>query len=411
MRRRALLAGLALAPPASSAAAPAPPDPVDTLRRALDAIPQGPALLASYPDAAANHRHPAFFPANDGVAYVYDNALAGLALVAAGDPLRAARLGDALVLAQTHDPDHHDGRLRNAYRAGPMQVHHASLLGGHGLPAARGTIDLPGWWDARHGHWAEDPYQVGSETGPIAWAILLWTALVEAGVNIDRYRHAAGRAADWIAGHCRAPRGFTGGVFGWGSHPRRLGWTSTEQNTDLAVAFHRLGRDTDAAHARHFVAAMRDARSGLFRAGLTPDGGLNPMIAADATLWPNLAGLAPKSVIAPSLAALGHPGHAPAGIGFSSASRGNWTEGTAFALLALRRAGTDPAAARRFAATLRAAIAPSGWLRATQGETLATGLTIGPDRHAKTFVYYPVPALAPTAWAVLAARKYNPLGA
>ena len=54
-----------------------------------------------------------------------------------------------------------DGRLRNAYQAGAMAT-----------PAK-----LPGWWETTAGHWVEDPYQAGSQTGPIAWAMLLWAAL------------------------------------------------------------------------------------------------------------------------------------------------------------------------------------------------------------------------------------------
>ena len=50
-----------------------------------------------------------------------------------------------------------DGRLRNAYVAGP--------------PTAR----LPGWWDAAAGRWVEDAYQVGTATGVVAWAMLRFT--------------------------------------------------------------------------------------------------------------------------------------------------------------------------------------------------------------------------------------------
>lgn len=402
--RRALLAGLATSPAlAHTTAIAAAPDPAAAIATAIDRIPPGPALLPSYPDSAANRRFPAFFPANDGVAYVYDNALAGLALLAAGEAPRAARIADALVLAQTHDPDTHDFRLRNAYRAGSMSLLH-------------GAVPLPGWWDAAGGHWAEDPYQIGSETGPIAWATLLWTSLARAGVNAARYRQAAMRAADWIATHCAAPRGFTGGMFGFPPHPQRLRWTSTEQNTDLAVAFARLGRRAEAAHAAGFVRAMRDPATGVFAAGLLPDGRINRLVAADANLWPILAGLAPPEGVAASLTAalavLGRPQTRPAGLGFSAASQALWTEGTAFALLALRRAGGHKAAASRFAATLIAARGVSGFLRTTTtAAPLATGLTTGPGpgRGAHAFVYYPVPALAPTAWAALAARRNNPL--
>ncbi len=403
IRRRALLAGLATSPALAhtTARAAAPPSTGAAIATLLDSLPAGPALLASYPDSAANRRFPAFFPANDGVAYVYDNTLAGLALLAAGDAPRAARIADALALAQAHDPDRAAPRLRNAYRAGPMRL-------------LDGATPLPGWWDAAGGHWAEDPYQIGSETGPIAWAILLWTSLARAGVNAAQYHEAAMRAADWVVAQCRAPRGFTGGLYGFPPHPQRLGWTSTEQNTDLAVAFARLGRRAEAAHAASFVRAMRDPATGLFATGLLPDGRINRLVAADACLWPLLASLVPPADRAASLAsclrALGHPRNRPAGLGFSAASQGIWTEGTAFALLALRTAA--PSQAARFRKSLQAARTPSGVLRATAAAApLATGLTTGPGPGADPFVYEPVPALAPTAWAALAARHYNPLAA
>lgn len=393
MRRRALLAG-SLILPVAGLAAPTPDTDrlVSAITASLDSIPPSPALLASYPDRAANAGFPKFAPANDPAAYTYDNALAGLALLAAGHGSRAARIADALALAQAHDPGGADGRLRNAYRAGKVAI----------------PIALPGWWDAKAKHWAEDPYQVGSETGPIAWAMLLWCALRDAGVNGDHYDAAARRAARWVTTNCKARRGFTGGVFGFHTHPLKLGWTSTEQNTDLAIAFARLGMATEATHAADFVRSMQNPKTALFNAGLTPDGKLNPMIAADANLWPYLAGLVDASVITPALHRLGWPRGNPAGIGFSTASQGIWTEGTGFAALALRRAGRGGDAAR-YLATARHETAPDGFLFTTDQHRLATGLTIGPGAGAERFDYYRVPALSPTAWAALAALDSNPL--
>jgi hypothetical protein len=393
--RRALLAGVVMAPAMGRAAGGVSfaDGLVGGMRRQLDALPPGPALLASYPDRVANAAFARFAPANDPAAYTYDNALAGLALLAGGHALHAARIADALELAQAHDPNYTDGRLRNAYRAGPVAI----------------PVALPGWWDGAANHWAEDPYQVGSETGPIAWAILLWTALRDAGVNSDRYDDAAGKAADWIVVNCRGAHGFTGGVFGFPPQQDRLTWVSTEQNTDCAVAFGRLGRRAAAAHAAAFVRGMRDPARGLFGAGLTPAGARNGLVAADANVWPYLAGLGDAAVIAPILATLGWPRDRPAGIGFSAASEGIWTEGTAFAALALHRAG-DAARAGRFFATVRGQAAPDGALFTTPAKQLATGLRVGPGPDAEIFNYYRVPALAPAAWAALAMLGVNPLG-
>src|SRR3979411_1687497 len=83
-------------------------------------------------------------------AFVYDNALAVIALVACGNVSSAIPIGNALSLAARHDRTFTDGRVRNAYRAGPV---------GEGAPA------LPGWWDSKQNIWAEDPAQDGSSAG------------------------------------------------------------------------------------------------------------------------------------------------------------------------------------------------------------------------------------------------------
>jgi len=65
-------------------------------------------------------------------AFVYDNALAVIALTACGNVTHATVIGNALSLAVRKDRTFNDGRVRNAYRAGPA---------GNGPPA------LPGWWN------------------------------------------------------------------------------------------------------------------------------------------------------------------------------------------------------------------------------------------------------------------------
>ena len=65
-------------------------------------MPDGPALLNSYlvntgPDATN------FDLTQANAAYVYDNALAGLLLLASGHQPAAQRIGTALALAQSHD--------------------------------------------------------------------------------------------------------------------------------------------------------------------------------------------------------------------------------------------------------------------------------------------------------------------
>src|SRR3984893_15023560 len=111
-------------------------------------------FVRSYEHGKDESRLPA---ALASTAFVYDNALAVIALVACGDVTSATKIGNALSLAVRKDRSFPDGRVRNAYRAGPV---------GEGAPA------LPGWWDDEQKIWAEDPAQDGTSTGNVAWAAL-----------------------------------------------------------------------------------------------------------------------------------------------------------------------------------------------------------------------------------------------
>ncbi len=368
--RRTLTAGLALLPATAPSALAS--DYLGAIRRTMAALPSGPVLLPSYivnTGAAATD----FDLTQANAAYVYDNALAGLALLAGGEPTAACRIGAALEIAQTHDRFWTDGRLRNAYQAGAMTT-----------PAR-----LPGWWDRQASQWREDPYQAGTATGPLAWAMLLWIALGQTA--------PAQRAADWIIANLSAPQGFYGGFYGFEPHPLKQLWQSTEQNIDVYAAFAKL-RLPAAASAKTFVVSR--CRTGVFEAGLTPGGAANPLLAADAGIWPYLAGI---GTAASALAAIQKLQHGN-GIGFSAASHGIWLEGTAFAALALHRA--QHPLATNFTSTIAANTAPNGYVYATAAPTLATGLTTGPSlipgQPETKFSYFRRPCLSATAWATLA---------
>ncbi len=378
IERRALLAGLAVLPVAAVADDTAlAPHCIGAIRAALAALPPGPALLNSY--VVQTGAGAADFDLTQAdAAYVYDNALAGLALLASGHAAEARRIGAALAQAQANDRYWHDGRLRNAYQAGPMAA-----------PAK-----LPGWWDKKANVWAEDPYQIGSETGPVAWAMLLWAALGMAS--------PANAAAAWLNRTLRAGAGYYGGFYGFEPEPLQLAWRSTEQNTDLAVAFKKLGHMADAAHAAGFVAAMFDPTAGRFDAGLAPNGERNMLLAADAGIWPHLAGLGSAAAAHTAIGELRRGG----GIGFSAASASIWPEGTAFAALA------SPDSRPAFLATIAGQISPSGYVYAAVAPKLATGLTVGPSllpgQPERPFDYFRRPCLSATAWAALAAMDVNP---
>ena len=397
LTRRTLLA---TAPATLALTTPAPATPVattpdqpatwaQTLATRAAALP-GPGLLASYDTANAP---PDFAQTQTTCAYTYDNAVAGLALLAAGNTQAATRIADALAHAQAHDRTYTDGRLRNAYRAGPTQT-----------PAA-----LPGWWNQQAARWTEDAYQAGTATGVLAWAMLLWSALGPA------YRVPALRAADWIEANTRTPHGYAGGVLGFEPSPQRLTWVSTEHNTDCAAAFSALGRPAQAAHARAFVESMWQPGEGRFATGLTPQGTLNTHSALDANLWPLLAPNplpAWQRALGWVLTRHGLPANGPAagmdGVDFNTDRDGIWLEGTAITALALRHAGQP---ATRMLATLRANTAPSGLIYACSTPVLTTGLSTGLDTNAPDFLYYRVPHLAPTAWAALAQSGHNPFPA
>ena len=365
--------------------------PMPDWRKTLSDRAAGPGLLQSY-EVAPGSADP-FDRTQAGCAYVYDNAVAGLALLAAGDRAAAERIGATLARAQGQDRFWHDGRLRNAYRAGPPTP---------------GPTPLPGWWDAAENRWVEDPYQAGTATGVLAWAMLLWIAL-----DPD-FRAPAQRAADWVESHVRTPRGFSGGFLGFEPAPERLTWVSTEHNVDLAAAFGALGRTEAATHAQDFVAQMWLPEEKRFATGLRPDGSLNDHSAVDANLWPLLAAGA-QPAWRPALDWIfgrhGLPPDAPPGevdgVDFNTDRDGIWLEGTAIAALAARLLGR-PDQASRLRRTLRANTASSGLVYATTTPTLTTGLSTGLDTHAPDFLYYRRPHLAPTAWALLAELGANP---
>ncbi len=371
------------------------PDWLDTLAARVAAI-GGLGLLRSYDVAGSG----AFDRAHENCAYVYDNAVVGMALLAGGRVAPARRLGDALVAAQGRDRFWKDGRLRNAYAAG--------------IVAAAGDYPLPGWWDAGQGKWVEDAYQVSTATGVVAWAMLFWMALFRA-TGDARYQDAAGRAGDWVERVVRVSAGYGGGFLGWEPSPVRLGWVSTEHNLDLAVAFAAMGRTEAASHAAGFVARMWQAGEARFASGLTPAGAVNPHSAADANIWPLLApGARPawRGALDWVLARQGVPAAAPEGVDFDTDRDGIWLEGTAYVALAARRAGAAYAPVRaRMMATLRAQTAGSGLVWACSVPALTTGLSTGlveADGRPAPFLYFRRPHIAATGWAALAALDASP---
>lgn len=370
------------------------------LARAVTATPAGPVLLASYPvlpgiappDAALRN-----------VAFVYDNALASIALTACGKPQSARRIADALARAASADPQFDDGRVRNAYAAGPV---------------AEGTVQLAGFWSAERKLWIQDPYQLSTSTGNVAWAAL---ALLDAHRHdhTGPYLAAARRALQWTRDHAvdnRAPAGFTGGTFLSASGPVRQTWKSTEHNVDLAAAWTALGKTcaepdsaAQAAIASRFVASQWDGSAGRFYIGTGTDGLTSDRERSglDAQIWPLIALAHIPDDWTRALRFVDAHHRIDGGYGYNRDPDGIWTEGTAQMAAVLVLRGQPERAAPLWPILARQAT-PDGWLYATPEARIRTGLAIGPDSASSDFFYYHLPHLGATAWAVIAAKGANP---
>jgi hypothetical protein len=393
----------ALAASLSTAAAAAAPPPCAAIARHVDEASrgsEGPLFLRSYeagPDEAA------LPPPLATSAFSYDNALAIIALSACGDVRRARRIADAFVWVATHDRTFADGRVRNAYRAGPV---------------ARGAALLPGWWDSKQNLWAEDRYQDGSQTGNAAWVALALLTLDRMDADPE-YRRTAERLAGWIADQtadARPPHGFSGGVDGFDTAQTRLPWRSTEHNVDVAAlgSWLMVSGSPDLGRrlrdpSRKFLDAMFDRKLGMFRLGTNPEGGTQPpdRVALDALIWP-LVGVADAPAdwnrsLSYSDAHLAVPG----GFDFNQDRDGLWTEGTMQAALVEGLKGDSSRQAALLDVSKRLT-APSGYLYATGVGRITTGIPIGPDSKSDDFFYFHRPHLGATAWAVLAEQSFNP---
>ncbi|HET6161064.1 MAG TPA: hypothetical protein VFE34_22150 [Dongiaceae bacterium] len=364
----------------------------------VNAIPgTGPVFLQSYDASTGAESEPTLHGA-----YTYDNALAVIALVACGHRDAALRIADALLAASEGDRSGATGRIRNAYRPGPVKER---------------PVPPMGWWSDQDGRWVEDSYQVGSATGNVAWAAL--ALLTVAGdAQDDRYRAAAARLARWVAATAldpRQPAGFNGGIYGYDDASQRLTWKSTEHNTDLAAVFDWLSRlephkewQADAQTARAFVAAQWDQASGHFWIGTTPDGVTPNRVNSglDAQLWPLLLRDAPEAWAA-SIRYAERSHGISGGFDFNDDRDGIWWEGTAQAALAYRAVGRTQDA-DRLLAEINGQFSPGGFIWASSRIRLTTGLALSPASTIDDFYYYRLPHLAPTAWAALAAVGWNP---
>lgn len=359
------------------------------LKSRVDAVPgKGPLFLRSYDGAPGASE--ASEPALKSAAFVYDEALAVIALSGCGALPQALRVGEALRLAATTDT-----RLRNTYRAGPV-----------GEKVLRN-----GWWDASQNRWLEDGYQAGTATGNVAWVALALLALHQATHEV-KWLEAARGLGRWIvvnAADARGAGGFRGGVDGFDQSPTPLEWKSTEHALDLVALFDWLaavdrGGDDWNKHsvaARAFLATQWDDRGGRFTIGTVTDGAQTNLqsSALDVQLWSQLLPRAePRWKRALAYAERAHG--VDCGFDFDADRDGIWLEGTAQAALAYRVRGERAAADARLACVARE-FGPDGYVYATREPRITTGLAGGA-------YYFRLPHLGATAWAALAALGRNP---
>ncbi len=344
-------------------------------------------FLRSYDTGTRNDD---FGRAMRNVAFTYDNCVALIAFLAAGQTDRARLLADSLAYASEHDRYFSDGRLRNAYQCGDL-------------------ICPPGWepngrkWTARL-----PGSDVGSTTGNLAWATI---ALLSAygTVGDPAYLATAAALGEWIESNCRVATGYggyAGGYEGPDSSPVRLAWCSTEHNLDVYVAFQRLADVTGntvwatrAAHAREFVEAMWDDARGCFLTGTTDTGQINEtVIPLDCQTWGILAMPDAAQTYARALQYAEANMQVGDGFDFNDDRDGVWYEGTAQMVLALRAVGRH-SDANRYLAALNAIVNADGSVNAASIDGLTTGF--GSE-------YFAVPHIGATAWLVLAAENMNP---
>lgn len=388
MRHLAIL--LALLWPGFAIAAPSS---CDVLAKQVSATGAGPVFVASYPTATVDQLK--------DVAFLYDNAVAALALIGCGDEKHAAQIGGAILIALDYDRYWHDGRLRNAYLAG----------------APANPVKLTGWWDKKQNRWVEDAYQVGSDSGNMAWTMLALLALHKTSGDA-RYVDGAKRMAAYLdkSFDARKPEGFTGGMFGDEPKPQVNLWKSTEHNTDVAAAFRALADVTGDKHwreragvAQSFVAAMWQPDCKCFITGTKPDGSPNPILALDADLWPLLAlpGFVSRNGDAITTANTRMGVHG--GLAYSEAKDGVWTEGSAQGALLLELLGRAGEASALLKVAERNRL-PDGSYYASEPIKLPTGFMLDTD-PTKPRLYFHIPHLAALGWVAMAERRFNPFTA
>jgi hypothetical protein len=404
---------------------------LDNIRYAK-ARPDDSRFLVSYETIKSEN---SFDTVERNAAFIYDNAVALIAFVKAGDLNHARTIADALKYAQANDRFFTDHRLRNAYQGGDIALPPGWLP--NNTP---NTVRMPGWYDPGRSTWSEDENQISSTTGNIAWAMLALLTFYDA-TQEQPYLAAVDQLGDWVINNTSDTRGnggFTGGYDGWENGAVAAGagtcasnvfvngqckrlYKSTEHNLDLYAAFSRLYKiegltkwQQAAQEAKTFFLSMWDPAEGKFWTG-TDEGGVTPstaVIPVDIQVWA-LEALGADAT--PYLRSLDYiEAHHKTSLGYGFKQNGGndcgdhtWFEGTAQVAVAYRMIGNST----KWTSILdgiHSAELSSGAMPATDGACLNTGFTLDDGQAWK---YFPLAHVGATAWLSLAENGVNPFGA
>lgn len=350
-------------------------------------------------------------------AYLYDNAVAMIALANAGAQWHAQKIADAIVFAQNHDRCFHDGRLRNAYMGGDPKSD-----SGFSFTSGNVTIRLPGFW--KDGRWQEDYYTVSTSTGNMAWAVMGLCAVAGKAAEDKQsvYIDAAVKMADFLLTMKSSEGGFTAGCEGWDEDQKKVTYKSTEHNIDLITAFKviadavsekdplKASRYREASdHAKDFVFSMYDQKLHCFYTGTEDDGktiskGVIPLDAnslAILTFGEELDDVYDILSFIKTRIAVG------SGFDFSAGDLdGIWNEGTAQMAICYSLLGDD----ERYEAIinyLNTQIRPDGSIPAADRDGVSTGFII--SGSAILWEYNNTQSIGATSWFAFAQMKFNPL--
>jgi len=357
------------------------------------------------------------------VAYLYDNSLAILALLADGraDSVRRAILvGDALVYAQQHDQVYTDGSLRDSMVAGDLALPPGWTPGG-----IVGCIGVPGYYVEN----TQTFFEIGQyqhSVGNQAWAMTALLALYQR-THIPDYLTAATRIGDFILTYANDAGMYPGFLFGLDSPtgtPEPVTYSSSEHNLDVYAAFTLINSiapdpkwTTGAALALGFVDAMWDPARGCYYAGTTDlttrnDNAANDpnwaQLPLDVQAWSILSLNGARAsrnaqIFAFTSANMGKTDQNFTGFDFNNDRDGVWPEGTG-QLTAVYAVTGNAASTKAYRKQLHsiqdaAGFGVGGGLPAATHDGLTTGFN---------FLYYNRPHLGATSWNVFAQLGVNP---